>query len=156
MLVIEADVTVPSGSVALTPALAAVPAVIERLVGQVGAIGALVPHEMAGDALFRGFAAAALKSEVLLSVSVQPFAVRSTAFVLLGAGVGAEPSKQFAVLPKPTKSMIETELGQAPLSAVVLFTNATLPAVAAMLMLPVASGVGRLVVPPPPAASWIK
>ncbi|HEY3138799.1 MAG TPA: hypothetical protein VGL29_22440, partial [Blastocatellia bacterium] len=146
MLVIEAAVTVPSESVALTGSLASVPAVVARPGGQSVVIGALLLQTFAGEELFRGLGDPALKSDELLSVSVQPFAFLSTALVLLGAGVGPEPSKQFAPLPNPTRSIIETELGQAPLSAVVLFTNATLPALALIAILPVASGVGRSVV----------
>ena len=93
-----------------------------------------------------------LKSVALLSVSVHPLDARSAAVVLLGAAVGPEPSKH-VVLPKPTKSMIVAPVGQLPVSAVVLLTSATLPAVALMLIFPVASGVGRFVVPPVPAAS---
>ena len=40
-----------------------------------------------------------MKSAMLLRVSVQPLAVRIIAFVLLAAGAGPEPRKQFAVLP---------------------------------------------------------
>ena len=48
---------------------------------------------------FRGAAAAAAKSVLLLSVSVQPFEPRKTAFEVLGAGVGPPPSKHVAVVP---------------------------------------------------------
>ena len=48
---------------------------------------------------------------------------------------------------------MDAELGQPPLSAVVFDTSATLPFVALIAMLPVASGVGRSCVPPAPAAS---
>lgn len=154
MLVIDALVTVPSESVALTLALVTVPRVVDTLGGQVGIIGALA-QAFVGEALFRGFGVPALKSVALLSVSVHPFAARSTAVVLLGAGVEPVPSKQ-VVLPKPTKSMMLAPVGQAPLSAVVLLTSATLPAAALILIVPVASGVGRFVVPPVPKASWTK
>ena len=66
----------------------------------------------------------------------------------------AEVSEQFVPDPKPMKSTTVAPKGQPlPLRAVVVLTRATLPAFALMLMLPVASGVGRLVVPPDPAAS---
>src|SRR6266852_603355 len=125
MPVIDALVTVPSESVALAPALAAVPKVVETLPGHVGVIGALA-QALVGEALFRGFGVPALKSVALLSVSVRPFAARSTAVVLPGAGVEPVPSKH-VVLPKPTKSMIVAPVGQAPLSAAVTLTSATLP-----------------------------
>jgi hypothetical protein len=47
-------------------------------------------------------------------------------------------------------------VGQETVRAVVELTRATLPAVADIVMLPVASGVGRLVVPPVPAACWMR
>jgi len=154
MLVTDALVTVPSESVALTPAPVAAPKVVDTLAGQVGIIGALA-QAFVGEPLFRGFGVPVLKSVALLSVSVQPFAARSTAVVLLGAGVEPVPSKH-VVLPKPTKSMMLAPVGQAPLSAVVPLTSATLPAVALILIVPVAFGVGRFVVPPVPAASWTR
>ena len=46
------------------------------------------------------------KSLALLSVSVQPPLFLIAADVLLNVGVGPAPSKQFAELPKPTKSEI--------------------------------------------------
>src|ERR1051325_1151052 len=109
-----------------------------------------------GDAVLRGFGAAAVKSEAFWFVSVQPPCARRTALVLLGAGVGPVPSKQLAVEPKPTKSAMFALLGQAPVCAVVTFAKRTLPAVADMLIPPVASGVGSGVVPPAPAASWMR
>ena len=104
-------------------------------------------------AVFRGFGAPVAKSVELTSASVQPFLPRSTAVLLLGAGVGPAPSKQFAVVPYPTKSIMLAPVGQETVKAVVVLTSATLLAVADIAMLPVASGVGRLVVPPAPAAS---
>jgi hypothetical protein len=56
-------------------------------------------HMLAGDAMFRGFGVPAVKSAPLLRVSVQPFSLRNTAFVLLGAGAAFAPLKQFAVAP---------------------------------------------------------
>ena len=52
------------------------------------------------------------------------------------AATAAVPSKQLAVKPYPTRSMIVADVGHAPLSAVTPLTNATLPAVAAMAMGP--------------------
>jgi len=48
---------------------------------------------------FLGLGGPRAKSATLFRVSVQPAAARDAAFVLLGAGAGAEPLKQFAVLP---------------------------------------------------------
>ena len=47
-------------------------------------------------------------------------------------------------------------LGQAPLSALVDFTSATLPEVAAIAIVPVASGVGSADPLLPPEASWTR
>ena len=67
----------------------------------------------------------------------------------------AVPSEQFA-LPKPTRSTTVPPVGQAPLSSVVELTSATFPAVALIAIVPVASGAGRLVVPPVPCDSWMR
>src|SRR6267142_1091790 len=103
--------------------------------------------------LLRGKGAPVKKSAPMLSVSVQPPVPprRQTAVVLLGADAGPTPSKQLAALPKPTRST--APVGQLPLSAVLLATSATLPAVAAMAMVPLASGTGSTAVPPAPCAS---
>jgi hypothetical protein len=106
--------------------------------------GAAHPEQaLVGEEVLRGFGASAVKSVALLSVSVQPLAPRRTAVVLLGAAVGAEPSKQFAVVPYPTKSMMLAPVGHDPVNAVWLLTKATFPAVADIAMIPVASGVGK-------------
>ena len=110
------------------------------------------PHGPSGAALLRGCGATTEKSAALLSVSVQPLAARSAAVVFDRHRVGAA-SKQLAVGPNPTRSMIVPPTGQAPLSAVVLLTSATFPAVPDIAIVPVASGVGRFVVPPAPWAS---
>lgn len=49
--------------------------------------------------MFRGLGALVLKSALLLWVLEQPFSAREIALVLLGAGAGAAPRKQFAVEP---------------------------------------------------------
>ena len=49
--------------------------------------------------MFRGLGVVGLKSALLLWVLVQPFSLREIEFVLLGAGAGAAPRKQFAVVP---------------------------------------------------------
>src|SRR3954452_3837472 len=109
-----------------------------------------------GEPVLRGFGAPVAKSEAFWFESVQPPAARRTALVLLGAGVGPVPSKQFAVDAQPTKSAMFALLGQGPVCAVVTLASRTLPAVADMLIVPVASGVGSGVVPPAPAASWTR
>ena len=119
---------------------------------------ASVTHGLRGDAVLRGFGAMAVKSAPLLSVSVQPLPLRSTAVVLLLAGA-ALPSKKFAPS-QPTRSTIwaswaaehgvDTPLHVRP---VAVLTSATLPPVALMLILPVASGVGRATPLAPPLAS---
>ena len=81
--------------------------------------------------------------------------LRSAAVVLLKVAVGAV-SEQLAAVPKPTKSTIAPPSGQAPDSVFWLDTSATLPAVDDIGMPPLASGAGRSVVPPLPAASWIR
>src|SRR3954469_23850618 len=79
--------------------------------------------------VLRGFGAAAAKSVELLSVSAAPPAPRRTAVVFDGAGVGAGPSKQFAVVPKPTKSTSDgvAVIGHPIVSAVVVESSATFP-----------------------------
>src|SRR4051794_2134027 len=109
---------------------------------------------VAGGVL-RGFGAPAVKSRALLSVSVAPLPARRSALAFDGAGAAATPSKQLAVVPKPTKS-ITPVVGHEPLSAVVAETSATLPAVALIAIVPVAFGVGSGVVPPAPCASWTR
>ena len=105
--------------------------------------------------LLRGLGVPAVKSALLLSVSVAPLLARRSAVVVLGAGAG-ELSEQLAVEPKPTKSMIALLDGQAPESAVVLLTRATLPAVALIAIVPVVSGVGMALTPLAPKPSAIR
>src|ERR1043166_4292478 len=122
--------------------------------GMGGGLLTTTPHGCVVEEVLRGFGAATEKSAELLSVSLQPLLFRIAAVVLLSVG-GAVPSEQF-VLPKPTMSTTVPPVGQAPVSAVVELTSATLPAVPLMFVVPVASGAGRFVVPPVPAASWIR
>ena len=75
--------------------------------------------------------------------------------VLDGAGADAV-SYPLAVAPNPTLSTILASVGFAPLKEVVVLTNATFPAVPLNARVPVTSGVGKLAVPPVPAASCIK
>ncbi len=100
--------------------------------------------------VLRGDGAPVEKSAALLSVSVQPLASRRAAVVFVSAGV-AVPSKQLAA-PNPMRS-ITPAVGQAPLNAAVPLTSATFPVVALIAIVPVASGGGRLTVPPAPTAS---
>jgi hypothetical protein len=110
------------------------------------------PAGGAPTALLRGLGAPVVKSARLLSVSWRPSILRSAAVVLLRVGVGAFPSAQFVVVPKPTKSSTAPPSGQAVASASVARTSATFPAVALIGIVPVASGVGSGVVPPAPCA----
>jgi hypothetical protein len=103
-------------------------------------------------AVLRGLGARALKSALLLFVFAQTL-VRIAAVVFDNVAVG-DPSEQLAAEPKPTKSCKPGSLvGHEPESAVVLLTSATLPAVALMASVPVASGVGSAVVPAAPCDS---
>ncbi len=88
-----------------------------------------------GGAVLRGLGAPAAKSSTLLSVSVQPLALRKTAVGLVVAGAGAV-SEKFAPS-QPTKSLINANCAAShgvdpPLQAspVVELTRATLPPVA--------------------------
>lgn len=79
-----------------------------------------VLHREVGELLLRGLGATTEKSLVLLLVSVHPLVFLSAAVVLLNVAVGPLPSKQFAVLPNPTKSTIlEFGNGQGLLSRAV-------------------------------------
>jgi hypothetical protein len=92
----------------------------------------------------------------LSSVSVAPSPLRSAAVVLDNVGAGAVPSKSLAE-PYPTKSRTPAATWQdVQVSAVWLVTRATLPELADMKIVPVASGVGSGVVPPAPCASWTR
>ena len=113
-------------------------------------------HEFVGDEVLRGFGVPTVKSDALLSVSVQPFEPLSAAIVLLGDGVGPDPSKQFVPVPYPTKSTIAPPVGQEPVRSVVLFSNATLPVFEPIEIVPVTSGVGRKAPFAPPEASWMR
>ena len=113
-----------------------------------GSVGIPGWQATAGEELFRGAGLPRVKSLELSFVSVQPLPLRIAAVVFESTSVGPLPSKQFA-LPKPTKSVA---LGHVPVSAAVESTRATFPLVADIVIVPVASGVGRLTVPPAPCA----
>jgi hypothetical protein len=113
-------------------------------------------HMLTGDARLRGIGVAGTKSKLLLFVSVQPSDLRMIALVLLAAGAGALPLKQEAVEPYPARSMMLGSLGHAPVIGVVVFTSATLPAAAAMAIVPVASGCGSALPLLAPAACWTR
>ena len=104
-----------------------------------------------GDELLRGFGAPDTKSMELSLVSKQPSFKRRSAVVFVSKGAVPEPSKQ-SVPPYPTRSTIPAAaaLGQAAVIVVVLFTIATFVDVELTGMVPIASGVGRLSVPPAP------
>jgi hypothetical protein len=93
---------------------------------------------------------------------VQPPSARKSAVVVLIVGAAPAPSKKLAV-PYPTRSTIwaswPAEQGVLePLQArpVVVFARITLPAVADMLIVPVASGVGIREPLAPPEDSWTR
>ena len=56
-------------------------------------------HMLTGDAMLRGFGVVAMKSALLLVVSVQPSDLRRIPLVLLAAGAGALPLKHVALEP---------------------------------------------------------
>src|SRR2546422_9696438 len=102
----------------------------------------------------RGLGAPVAKSAALSFVSVAPPLARRSDVVFDGAGAGPEPSYPVAVVPYPTKSTtVAPPTGLEPERSVVVEVRATLPAVAAMPIVPVASGGGRLWGAPVPAAS---
>ncbi len=107
--------------------------------------------------LLRGLGAEPVKSAELSSVSVKE-ASRETE-VVLPAPVAGLPSRTTAV-PKPARSLMRPSAAQSSavrqVSAVVEWTSAMVPLVADMLMVPVASGVGRGASPAVPLASWIR
>src|SRR5262245_39592032 len=57
-----------------------------------------VPHRFSAEAVLRGLGAPAVKSALLLSVSLQPPLLRESAVVALIVGAGPVPSKKFAPL----------------------------------------------------------
>lgn len=134
----------------------AVPVVVAKplkLVAETPMVGVLAPQMFVGDALFLGFGApVVVKSDKLFSVSVQPLLFLMAEVVLERLAVG-EVSEQFVAEPKPTKSITFVEGQLVPeVITVVVFNKATLPAVPERFKVPIASGVGKLVVPPVPAA----
>lgn len=78
--------------------------------------------------LLRGFGEPVAKSELLLSLSVQPSSARLIEYMLLGAGAAAL-SLQLVPEPYPTKSITLADKGHPLLlKSVVLLTKATFPA----------------------------
>jgi hypothetical protein len=115
-------------------------------------VGAGVPPV----ALLRGLTVPVAKSAALLSVSVAPLPARKSEAVADGAGAAPAPSNASAV-PYPTKSTrFAFPIGLSTVNNVVVFVSPTFAALAAIEIVPVASGVGKLVVPPVPAASCTK
>jgi hypothetical protein len=114
------------------------------------------PHGFKGEDELRGAGARISKSVELLFASVHPLFFLKAAVVLDRVAVGAV-SEQFAADPKPTKSTTDNGNGQpVPVKAIVVFTRATLPAVALIAIDPLELGVGKSTVPPVPAASCIR
>src|SRR5437762_14233852 len=80
-----------------------------------------------------------------------------SAVVLLICGAFAEPSRQFAVVPYPTKSTtLKPPTGQAPVSVAPLFTSAIFPVVALMFISPTMFAVGSVAPALPPDANAIR
>src|SRR5687767_5090395 len=104
--------------------------------------------------VFLGLGVPVAKSTELLLLSVQPDAPLNAEVVLVNVAVGPDPSKQLVPVPYPTISWTLTPDGQTvPLVIVrLVFNNTTLPAPAAIGIVPITSGVGRLTVPPAPCA----
>lgn len=99
------------------------------------------------DDVLRGFGEPVAKSELLLSVSVQPLDARKLDVMFVCAD-SVVPSKLFAP-PYPTKSTIFGFGKQSPLelphdNVAVLFVSATLPPEIAMFVAPLALGVGSV------------
>ena len=126
-LVIVALVTVPSASLALTFAEAALPTSVVIDPGHEVTIG--TTHLFKGDEVLRGLGAPAVKSAELLFVSVHPSVARRSAVVVLGAGAGLV-SEQVAPDPYPTTSMTFVPDGHPTLNGVVVLATKTLPTVA--------------------------
>src|SRR6266542_3488769 len=114
---------------------------------------------LVGEEVLRGAGDPATKFPPFESVSLQPLCVRKSAVTSSSPGAAPAPSTQFAV-PYPTKSIkFALPSGQAlglelvPRGVVVL-ASATFPLLALMLILPVASGLGKpMPSPEVPAAS---
>ena len=106
-----------------------------------------------------GVGAPTVKSAALLPVLVNAVdRALGRRGVASGRAPGQTPRSR-RLTPYPTKSTTPDAESQSPAAqpgVVVLFTSATLPAVAHMAMEPTASGVGSGVVPPAPAASWTR
>src|SRR5436190_24382874 len=118
-------------------------------------VGGVCDEQMfCGEALLCGFGAAVTKSRALLSLSMQPQVPlatslalpRKSAVVFDGAGAGPVPSAGVEPEPNATRSTTRGSGNATAPSALVVFANATLPAVAltAILVL-IASGVGNAV-----------
>src|ERR1051325_10272408 len=112
-------------------------------------------HELVAVAVFRGLGAPAEKSLLLASVSIQPPPPRSAAVVFESDPNGAPSEHVVPAPPYPIVSMTVAPVGHAvPLVMVVcVLISTTLPAVADIAIVPVASGDGNAVVPPAPTAS---
>jgi hypothetical protein len=102
-------------------------------------------HKLRAVAEFLGTGGPTAKSALFVSVSVQPATARLSAVVLSVIPAAAVPSKQLAVVLKPTKStMVEPGDGQAVLRAVATFRRAIFPPFTEILVGdPTTSGVGR-------------
>ena len=118
-----------------------------------GPTGSAPGQTCIGVALLRGAGAPVEKSTDRSCVYAHPASPRIAASVLLSVAVVFAP-QSLAVVPKLTASTAPA--GHAPESAVVDDASATLPAVAPIAIVPIASGVGNATVPPAPGASWTR
>src|SRR5262249_44863603 len=106
------------------------------------------PQTVGGAPLWRGVGPKTKKTLAVIAVLKQPFPRPTTGIGLLSPAVAAV-SKQLAV-PYPTRSTMRPPTGHASANAAVSVTSATFPSEALRLVVPVASGGGKLVVPPAP------
>jgi hypothetical protein len=124
---------------------------------QIVSVKEVVVQKFVGEAEFLGvIVLPGVKSAELTCVSWHPFKALVIHVEFEGAGAELDPSEQLAVVPKPTKSITLLPVGHVPDKAVVEFTNAILPAVPAMKIVPIWSGVGNAIDPPAPAAICTK
>src|SRR2546430_6959422 len=117
-------VTVPSASLALTFAEAALPTSVVIDPGHDVTIG--TTHLFNGEEVLRGLGAPAVKSAALLFVSVHPSVARKSAVVVLGAGAGLV-SEQVAVDPYPATSMKFVPDREGTVNGVVVLRTPNLP-----------------------------
>jgi hypothetical protein len=154
-------VTVPCSATAVTWRCAGYPSVVLTFTPGTGEVGQVtrtagspgsVPHGASAVAVLLGVGGlAVVKSLALSPVSRQPASSRTADTGFDNVAAGPLPSKQLAVPPNPTRSTV-SPAGQPPDSGVVESTSASLPLVADIAIVPVASGAGSGWLPPAPGA----